>query len=128
MRLLTMECNAPALDSFGPQDDAERLAQLFEDRPLLNVQLQICGDVPALAVGIADALHIDTADLQRRFQRRSVAVCAFAVSFNGMSAGECRRAKKAAPKTCSFFISPVHQPHCAWRPAVVLFRKACEHF
>ena len=50
MRGLAAERDLVALDAERSQDDAERQVERLEDRPLLDVQLEVCRELGRIAV------------------------------------------------------------------------------
>jgi hypothetical protein len=61
MRLLAMESDSVALDSLGAQNHTQGHAHALEDRPLLDVQLQVSRGVSTLDARFSDAVDVDMA-------------------------------------------------------------------
>src|SRR5713226_10256353 len=92
------------------------------------MQFEICCGVLLFLLGIRESVDLYSTASQRVFQFHAVAVSAVPVRFNGMRSGKCRRTQQTAAKTCTFFISPIHEADFDRRTPAELFVNSAQHF
>ena len=127
MRLLAMESNCVALYALGAEHHAQRQPHAFEDRSLLNMQLQVGRGVGPLHARIPDPLHVDMALAQSIFQADAVAVCSAAIGLYGVGPGKCGGTEEAAAEARALLVGPIHQANGDRRFAVVVLCQAAQH-
>src|SRR6185437_14473487 len=125
---LAVEGDGVALNAFGAEDCGEREAETLEDRTLLDVKLEIGGDVLALARGVAYAVDVDVALGESGFEANAVAIGAYAVGGDRMRAGEGGGAEEGAAEARAFLVRPVDDAEGEGRAAVVLASEGSEGF
>ena len=109
MGFLAAEGDGPALHALGSLHDAEGQVEFFQDGALLNVELEVSGEVFLLNSGIADAFDRVPAVTEDGFEGKAVAIGPDAVGFDGVRSGEGRGAEEAAAKASALFVSPIDQ-------------------
>src|ERR1700730_10878898 len=95
MRFLTVESNGVAFHSFCSEHRRQRQAHAFEDRALLDVQLDVGGSIFLLVGGFADTIDLNAAAAERVFKTNAVAIGAYAVRGDAGGTSKSRRAEKA---------------------------------
>ena len=120
MRLLSAEGDGMALDPFGSGDDAERQAGALKHRALLDVQLEIRGNVRLLGGCLADTVDLDAARRQCRLKRLPIAVSPNAVDADGVRARKGRGAKERTAKARTLLVRPVDHAERHRQGGVVL--------
>src|SRR5580692_10227919 len=128
MRFLTVESNGVAFHSFCSEHRRQRQAHAFEDRTLLDVQLDVGGGVFLLAGGFAETIDLNAAASERVFKTNAVAFGAHAVSGDAGGTSKGRRAEKAAAEARAFLVGPIHQADRDRRAAVEFLRNTPNDF
>src|ERR1700733_7142226 len=124
---LTQKGHSVALDTFGTEDSSQGEVHALKDRALLDMHLKIGRGVLALQGCVADRADVDAAGGQCLFETLAGRVGTVTIGFNGMRAGKCRGAEKAATEARAFFIGPVNKANGDGRFAVVLSIDSLEH-
>ncbi len=83
-----MEGDRVAFDAFGAEHYAERKLHRLENGTLFDVKLEIGSGFASFDGGVADAVDVDSAFLERVFEADTVAVGAVAVGFYGVGSSE----------------------------------------
>jgi hypothetical protein len=113
--------------SLGAEHDAKRKMHVFENGPLLDMQLQIGPCVAAFNASVTDSVDINITVLESVLKTNSITVCADAVDGDGMSADKCRRTEEASAESSALLIGPIDQSNRDRRPAVKVLREAAQH-
>src|ERR1700685_3970725 len=88
MCLLAVKSNRVTLDTLGSEHHAKWQLHGLENRPLLDMQLQVGAGLTAFLGRIADPVDIDLALSERILQADSIAICSAAVGLNAMRPGK----------------------------------------
>jgi hypothetical protein len=89
MRFLTVKRDGVALYSFCAEHRCQRQAHAFEDRALLDVQLDVRSRVFLLKRRFAESIDFDSATPQSIFEPDAIAIGTHAVSRD--AGGACER-------------------------------------
>src|SRR5258707_14614528 len=121
MPLLAMKRDGVTLHVFGSAHPTERQPQVFEYRPLFDVQFEIGGGILLLAPSFRESIDPHATAAQGIFHADAVFVRTRAIHLDGMGASESRGSQQAAAETGSFFVSKIHQADSDGRTAFELF-------
>ena len=117
MRRLADESNHMPLHAEGAEHDAGGFVHRLEDRPLLDVELEIGARIDRLQlrVRVGHPIEDHAVLLQRVDQRRPVAILqrAHLVDLEAPCSG--RRSEQASTKARPFFVRPVDEGQRDWR-------------
>ena len=115
------------LDAAGAQHHPERLAEVQQHRPLLDVQLEISCGIFELRAAFFDAFEIHADVPERVGQGNAILVLEDTGLVHVEVARASRRAEQTFSKARPFFISPIDEPDRHGRFAGVLGVEASEN-
>ncbi len=104
-----MEGDGPPLHALGALHDSEWFTEALENGALLDVELEIGGEVFSLSCCFADAVNRDAAGCECGFEGCSVAVGASAVGVDSLRSGEGRGTEETAAEASTFFVGPIDE-------------------
>ena len=113
--------------SLGAEHDAKRKMHVFENGPLLDMQLQIGRCIATFSASVTDAVDINITVPESILKTNSITVCADAVDGDGMSTGKCRRTEEASAEPRTLLIGPIDQSNRDGGPAMEILREAAQH-
>ena len=118
MRGLAAEDRHVALDAAGAEHGRGGLAAALEDRPLLDVKLQVGAGAAQLLARFVHALELHAVAGDDVLEALAVAVAQVAHLVDLERAGARGRAEQAAPEAGALLVRPVHEPQPHRRAAI----------
>ena len=92
------------------------------------MQFEISGRVLPLTRGFGEAIDLDAATPQRRFERNAILVSANAVCLDAVGTGKGGRSQQASAEARAFFVGPVDQANRYGWTARVFVRETAQDF
>src|SRR4051794_17970025 len=111
MRRLPGEGDGMPLDPERTEYRAHGLTSALQDRPLLDVQLEISGGIFQLTARLERAIEIDAVCFHRIDELHAIAIDEVAHLVRHERAGDRAGAEQTAAETRALLIGPIDQPY-----------------